>query len=317
MLRNTVSLHTYLVVQIDDIQEVRVEIQQKILADSYKQRLTDLRLRIITTLCGKKFFMERTLGNLMDLEKALNLKYNVADFPISFHNLPKLEIQHYLKKSNDAKFNKDSKQPFTTVDVKMMIGSCTNFLNSLSSNPLFFHENLRSFLGLRNLNFRELDLYIQNAQISEKENYRGMQGSILNFDLRGSPSVGMSPAKQQPDDSQQDNLQSSVVNFKDLISFRGEDRTTVGGVTRYTLFCKLGDSSWYISKAKEELQELIDSCKGEDRIQRDEWARMLLRVNGKGSIEQEVEVIRSLLSSIAQRANTQKTLLQFVKQSHF
>lgn len=302
--------------QLDDVREIKVEIQQKILADSYKQRLTDLRLRIITTLCGKKFFIERTLANLIDLEKAMNLKYNVADYPISFHNLPNLEVQHYLKKNNDAKFNKDSKQAFTMVDVKMMIGSCTTYLTTLASQPLFFNENLRGFLGLRNLNFRELDLHIQNSQSSEKDNYKAMQGSILNFDLRGSPSAGVSPFKPLPE-RDDDNLYESVVSYKELITFRGEDRTTISGQTRYTLFCKLGDSSWYVSKTKTELEQLIQGCTGEDKIQRDEWTRMLLRINRRGPADQEIEVVATVLNLIAHRASTQKILLQFIKESQF
>ena len=59
---------------------------------SERAKLLELRLRIITNLATKRYFVERSIGSLLDLEKAINLKFNVLDYPISYYDVPKLEV---------------------------------------------------------------------------------------------------------------------------------------------------------------------------------------------------------------------------------
>ncbi len=213
------------------------------------KKIKDLQLRIITNLATKRYFVQRSIASLQSLEKKLNLRFNVIDYPISFRNIPKLEIQSYIDKSIDKK------NDFSMVDLKMMIGSCSNYLNNVASTPLFMIDTLREFLGLRNINFREIDLYIQRISNEEKTNYNNMKGSIMKIETKRDINI------------------ENRVELKDKFVFKGIDRRLIFNKYKYTLFCSLGQSKWYCEKSAENIIDFIKSLRIEERTKKDEWLR--------------------------------------------
>ena len=81
------------VVYPEDLKNMKIEIQQNLLMQSERKKLIEMRLRIISSLRGKRYLVERSVGSLMDLEKILIRRFNVIDFPISFYSLPQLHLQ--------------------------------------------------------------------------------------------------------------------------------------------------------------------------------------------------------------------------------
>lgn len=230
---------------------IKIEIQQRILAQSDRNKLLDLRLRIITTLARHRYFVERSIGNLLDLEKAMSVKFNPTEFPISHYNLPKLRLQEFVKKS----LNK--KAIFSTVDLKLMIGNCSTYLNLLASNPIFMVGHLRTFLGVQNLNFREVDIYDERMATDEKQHHQSMREEVRKID-----------------DKPTELRNSSILELKDSFVFKGIDRTAVFGKSKYTLFCSLGQSSWYCEKTAEEVSTFIRELRKEEREKKDNWLRL-------------------------------------------
>lgn len=212
-----------------------------------------MRLRIITTLARHRYFVERSVGNLLDLEKAMSVKFNLGEYPISHYNLPKLRLQEFVKKSLNKKVI------FSSVDLKLMIGNCSTYLNLLASSPVFMVGQLRTFLGVQNLNFREVDIFNERMAAEERLNHEHMREEVRRTDE--------TPEKAD------ENRKSSLIVLKDTFKFKGVDRTSVFGKSKYTLFCSLGQSSWYCEKTREEVSAFIKLLKREDREKKDEWLR--------------------------------------------
>lgn len=232
---------------------IKIEIQQRILAQSDRNKLLDLRLRIITTLCRHRYFVERSIGNLLDLEKAMNVRFNVKEYPITHYNLPRLRVQEFVKKS----LNK--KAVFSTVDLKLMIGNCSTYLNLLAANPVFMVGQLRTFLGVQNLNFREVDVFAECMAREERANQDAMMESVRKIE-------------EEPEDLRK----SSLIELRDSFRFKGVDRTTVFGKHKYNLFCSLGQSKWYAEKTLDDFVNFIQSLRKEDTEKKAEWLRYVL-----------------------------------------
>jgi len=277
---------------VEDAKGLKVEIQQKVMSQSEKGKLLELKLRIITSIGSSKCFAERSLGSLIDVEKALRLRYNIMDFPISYYSLPRLEIKSYLRKGGAGS------EVFSTMDLKMLTASCANFLNGVASNPVFLNDHLRNFLNIRSMNFREIDLFIDRASAEEKANNTNMQKGILHFDL----------PKQSP-------RQSSPL--QDKFTFRGLDRTQVLGNTKYTLFCSLGQSTWYFECTPASLIQFIQTLPNPDRSLTDKWTLALQRINGHNPVPQELTIIQSVLEEIADVSTHSNALINFVSNSTF
>lgn len=183
----------------------------------------------------------------------MSVKFNLVEYPVSHYNLPKLRLQEYIKKS----LNK--KAVFSSVDLKLMIGNCTTYLNLLSSVPLFMISQLRTFLCIQNLNFREIDIYCERMAKEERENHNSMKESIRKM--------------EEVADMPEELRKSSILEFKDTFNFKGVDRTAVFGKSKYTLFCNIGQSSWYCEKTCDEVKEFIKSLRKEEREKKDAWLR--------------------------------------------
>lgn len=235
--------------QLDDIRQIKVEIQQRILAQSERDKLLDLRLRIITTLARRRYFVERTVGNLLDLEKAMSVRFNAAEFPISHFNLPRLRLQDFVKKSLNKKV------VFSTVDLKLMIGNCSTFLNLLASDPVFLVGPARAFLGVQNLNFREVDICQERLAADERAHHASMREEVRKTE------------------SPPDGRKSSLLELRDAFAFKGVDRRAAFGKSKYTLFCSLGQSAWYCEKTAADVAGFVRGLRKEERERRDEWAR--------------------------------------------
>lgn len=204
-------------------------------------------------LAKRRYFVERSIGSLLDLEKAMAVRFNTIEYPVSHYNLPKLRIQDYIKKSMDKK------TVFSTVDLKMMIGNCCTFLNLLACQPLFMVSSLRTFLGIHNLNFREVDLFIERMTQDEKEHHDTMRSSLMqdeNKDLLKS----LDPVK-------------SPLQLRGSFWFKGIDRHRVAGKMKYTLFCRVGQTKWYVEKTTEDLEAFVKSLMMADRSRREDWLR--------------------------------------------
>lgn len=182
------------------------------------------------------------------------VRFNPTEFPTTHYNLPRLRIQSYLKQSMDKR------SFFSTVDLKLMIGNCSTFLNLLASKPVFMVDSLRTFLGLHSANFREVDIYI--AQVTKDE---ALRHSAMQSDL-------MAENEKLSDESIGDGNKPSIV-LKDKFTFKGVDRRRSGGTFRYNLFCTLGESKWYCEKTVAELGDFIQSLSRADRQTRDSWLR--------------------------------------------
>ena len=179
-----------------------------------------------------------------------------------------------------------------------MTTSCNNFLNEVCSNPLFMTDRLRNFLSLRNINFKEIDAFIERATKEEKANFALMQHSVLKFE-------NASPQTQ------------GQVALKDRFVFKGVDRTSVLDQTRFTLFCSLGQSKWYFEKTHEDISQFVESLGFEDRERKDQWQTALLRVTGKGLMQQELLQIQEVLGEVAENPKNNSDLIAFVSVNDF
>lgn len=180
----------------------------------------------------------------------------------------------------------------------MLLASCNSFLDEVTANPLFLTDRVRNFLGLRGLNFREIDAHIERAAREEKASFALMQHSVLKFDAASLPGA---PAPAP----------------KDRFVFQGVDRTSVLDLTRFTLFCSLGQSKWYFEKTREELAQFLESLAGEERARKDRWQAALLRVTGKGALQQELVQVQQLLAEVAENPRNSADLIAFVSSSDF
>jgi hypothetical protein len=243
-----------IVVQVDDLRSIKIDIQQRLLAQSDRHKILDLRLRIITYLNKRRYFVERSIGSLLDLERAMAVRFNPTEFPVSHYNLPRLRIQSYIKDSMDKR------AMFSTVDLKLMTGNCSTYLNMLACKPVFMVESLRTFLGLNSANFREVDIYIRQVTQDEASRHKAMQSSL------------MADNEKFSDDSAKD-IKASSIELRDKFAFKGVDRRRSAGEYRYNLFCTLGESKWYSEKTVANLAEFIHSLNRSSREDRDSWQR--------------------------------------------
>ena len=147
----------------------------------------------------------------------------------------------------------EKKDKFSLIDIKMMVNSCSSFLNDLSNNPIFMVDNLRSFLGLRNINFKEVDEFIKRTSAEERDNHKAMEMSVIKIN------------------SQIFQTKEQAVQLKDQFVFKGIDRQKVLGNVKYSFFCGLGQSKWYFEKQVVEVTEFVKGLMFEQRVKKDQW----------------------------------------------
>lgn len=263
-----------LIIYPEDVEEIKIDIVQRIATLSERKKVMTLKLRIVTTLCKRRYFAERTISSLVDLEKAISRKYNIVDFPISFYDLPKLEIDKYLTRNSrphhhntSSAFYTSKDAPLSTIDLKHLSSLCKEYLGSLANKPLFMAPLLREYLNIGTVhNYRELDGFIDRLYREERGKYQGMVRDMERRGEKEGQSLTKDKNKFLPLESHLQPAES-----KDSFQFSPVDRVVVLKKTKYTFFCKFGTSKWYFEKQVPEFIRFLKAVRVDKREIREKW----------------------------------------------